>query len=69
LRADLTNMVASGRAYLLQEFLPELVAQLRRQITGEISEAVGGLRADMNVARAIDRNEVVELPNVLRKTS
>jgi hypothetical protein len=48
--------------------LPELVAQLRQQINVEISEAVGLLRAEMNVQRSVDMGTVTELPAIpLRK--
>ena len=61
-------MVAE-RSYLMEQLLPELLAAVFRRIKAEVNEAVGQLRADVAVQRGVDRNEVVELPNVLRKQS
>ena len=66
--ARLAGMVAE-RSYLMEQLLPELLAAVFRRITAEVNEAVGQLRADVAVQRGVDRNEVVELPNVLRKQS
>jgi hypothetical protein len=68
LEARLVGMVAAERAYW-SEVLPELIALLRREITAEISEAIGELRAETNVNRTIDKSEnVTELPSFLRKS-
>jgi hypothetical protein len=72
-KAELTNLVASERAYLLQEFLPELIAQFHDQITEEIERAyakqfnivrleIDGLRHEI---RKFAGAGVIELPSFL----
>jgi hypothetical protein len=67
-QARIDQAVAAERAYW-NEALPELLALMRREITAEISAAVGELRADVNVQRAVDQGVVTELPSFLRKAS
>ena len=67
LEAKFAGQIAAESEFM-KEVLAETIAYLRREITNEISEAVGQLRADM-AQRGVDRSEVVELPNVLRKQS
>jgi hypothetical protein len=69
LEARLVGMVASERAFVL-EVVGEVLGQVRADITREIEEKIGLLRADVMVHRAIDKSEnITELPNpLLRKT-
>jgi hypothetical protein len=68
-QARIDQAVAAERAYW-NEALPEFIALVRREITAEISEQVGQLRAETNVQRAIDKaDNITELPNFLRKTA
>lgn len=70
-RAELTDLVASERASLI-----ELIGQVSflagviDKIGDKIDESVGGLRAEMNMQRAVDKaDNVTELPAFLRKKS
>ena len=49
------------------EAFPQNRSKYLSEVLREISEQVGQLRADVTLHRAVDRNEVVELPNVLTR--
>ena len=67
-QARIDQAVAAEHAFWT-EALPELIALVRQQITSEIEEKVGLLRADVNMQRAIDKGDnITELPSFLRKT-
>jgi hypothetical protein len=54
--------VAAEREFM-RALLPELIAHLEQKI----DEAVGELRAEMNVQRSADKAQVIDMPNFLRK--
>jgi CYTH domain-containing protein len=72
-RAEIGQAVAAERAHMM-ELLPELLAkmraEIRRSITAEINAAVGELRAEVNVARAVDKSaNVIDMPDFLKRAS
>jgi hypothetical protein len=71
-RALVGSMLEQHKDFLLAvvgEALGEFKQQLIAEIEAKISAEVGQLRAETNVQRAIDKAEVVELPNVLKRTA
>lgn len=68
-RGQITALINAERDFIF-EVVTGVVCQLKVDMLKEIDVAVGELRGEMNVNRAVDQDKIVELPNFLtRKAS
>jgi hypothetical protein len=68
-RDELLERLMAERQFVL-EVLTEVVCQLKGDMLKEIDVAVGELRAEMTLNRAVDKEKIVDLPHFLtRKAS
>jgi hypothetical protein len=67
-RDEFVERIMAERQFVF-DVITGVVGQLKGDLLQEIAKQVGELRAEVNVAQAIDRDKVVDLPNFLRKAS
>jgi hypothetical protein len=64
-RAELLNMIADT-ATSEREFARAVLAEVVAHLQNEFEEQIGGLRAEMSIAKAADK-QVIDLPNFLTR--
>jgi len=65
-RDELLERLMAERQFVL-EVLTEVMCQLKGDMLKEIDVAVGELRAEMTLNRAVDKEKIVDLPHFLTR--